>query len=130
MKESDVGSGFVSQAKATCPHCGIILDSQRVREQLTDQNGGTQVYFDEQGKRIGGAIGLTVIYLDPNLKGRQYRAFVEDDYKPVWIAEKRLKLIKKNWKISTISAFPEETINPVFLSIFSPPLLRIFFSEE
>lgn len=110
--ENEVGTPLVSQAKATCPHCGIVLSSARVRQQLLEQRGGTSVLFDGNGERIGGAIGLAVVRVHGGHKGRDYRTYNERDYRAVW---KSLQHIDKISKESTngLHVFPHETINPI-----------------
>ena len=53
--DTDVSSGTVTRAKATCLACGSVLPPARVRAQLTQQRGGADVVFGAVGHRAGGA---------------------------------------------------------------------------
>jgi putative DNA methylase len=68
-QESEVASGTVTRARATCLCCGSVLSPDRVRTQLVAQRGGADVIFDESGKRIAGARLLAVVTLKPESKG-------------------------------------------------------------
>lgn len=97
QRESDVATGSVSRAKATCLCCGVTLSPDRVRAQLAEQRGGADVIFDEKGRRIGGARMLGVVALRRSEAGRQYRLPTEADYKAVWRAQQRLNTILRDW---------------------------------
>jgi len=98
--ESAVGQGTVSRARARCPHCSAILPPERVRSQLTTQQGGADVLFDKKGKRIGGARMLAVVTLRPGEKGRHYRLPNDRDYLAVFKAKKRIQEILTEWENS------------------------------
>lgn len=68
QKDSEVLSGTVSRAKASCPCCHTVLSPDRVRAQLSAQRGGADVVFDENGNRIGGARLLAVVTLNPGCR--------------------------------------------------------------
>jgi len=89
-RESEVPSGTVSRAKATCPCCGVVLPPERVRAQLSEQRGGADAIFDEKGRRTGGARMLAVVTLRPGDPGRHYRLPTNVDYRTVWKAQQRL----------------------------------------
>jgi len=69
-----------------------VLRPERVRAQLTTQNGGADVIFDEFGKRAGGARLLAVVTLSSGKSGRHYRLATELDYRAIWNAHLRLKM--------------------------------------
>ena len=96
--DKEVPSGTVTRAKATCLCCGTVLPPDRVRAQLTEQRGGTDVIFDNNGSRIGGARMISLVALTPGIQGRQYRLPDESDYQPVWKAQKRIKEILDEWE--------------------------------
>jgi ribA/ribD-fused uncharacterized protein len=108
--ENEVGSPLVSQAKATCPYCGSVLSSERVRQQLSEQRGGTSVLFDGDGRRIGGAMGLAVVRVFEGQKGRDYRIFNELDYKTVWRATQQIEKIAGK-VVDGLQILPHEPIN-------------------
>ncbi|HQM27470.1 MAG TPA: DUF1156 domain-containing protein [Syntrophorhabdus sp.] len=97
-KDKEVPTGTVARAKATCLCCNTVLPPERVRAQLTTQQGGADVIFDAQGNRIGGARMLTVVTLKPGKLGRHYRLPTEKDYVAVWKAQKRIKEILNKWE--------------------------------
>jgi adenine-specific DNA methylase len=76
----------------------MVLPPERVRAQLAAQQGGADVLFDTDGKRIGGARMLAVVTLYPGIQGRNYRLPTEHDYEAVWKAQKRLKAILDEWE--------------------------------
>jgi len=107
-KESDVHGPTVSRAKATCLCCNSVLHPDRVRSQLTEQNGGTDVIFDKNGKRIGGATLLAVITVKPDRNGRFCRLANEKDYKSVYEAQKKLEELCKKNPFNGLSPDPDE----------------------
>jgi len=96
--DKEVPSGTVTRAKATCLCCGTVLPPDRVRAQLTEQRGGADVIFDDNGNRIGGARMTAVVTLNPGVKGRHYRVPTDRDYQAVWKAQKRLQEILDEWE--------------------------------
>ena len=96
--DKEVPSGTVARARATCLCCGTVLPPERVRAQLTEQQGGADVIFDSKGKRVGGARMLTVVTSQPGMQGRQYRLPTERDNKAVWESQRRLKTILDEWE--------------------------------
>jgi len=97
--DKEVPIGTVTRAKATCICCGTVLHPDRVREQLKSQKGGTDVIFDEKGRRIGGARMTAVIMLRLGQKGRYYRIPNDADYEAVHKAQQRLDRILKEWEL-------------------------------
>lgn len=96
--DAEVAKGSVSRAKATCLCCGTILPPERVRAQLTQQRGGADVIFDQEGRRIGGARLLAVVTLRPGERGRHYRLQEERDYTAVKKAKEWLTQILEDWE--------------------------------
>ena len=96
--DREVRGGTVTRAKATCLCCGIVLPPKRVRAQLSEQRGGTDVIFDDTGKRIGGARMTAVVTIEPGETGRRYRLPTDADYAAVHEAQLRLADIFNEWK--------------------------------
>lgn len=96
--DEEVMSGTVTRAKATCLFCHVVLSPERVRSQLSEQNGGADVIFDAKGKRIGGALMTAVVVIMPDKKGRHYRIPSNLDYEAVWTAQNTLNQIIKEWE--------------------------------
>ncbi len=95
--EKEVLAGTVRRAKATCPCCGVVMPPERVRTQLSAQRGGTNVVFDANGERIGGARLLAIVTQNAKEIGRQYRSPTERDYKSVREAQERIgELLSKS----------------------------------
>ena len=94
-----VHAGTVMRANATCLCCGIVLQAERVRAQLSDQYGGADVTLDEVGSRISGALMTAVVTLKSDEKGRHYRTAITRDYEAVHKAQIRLIDIMKRWKL-------------------------------
>lgn len=93
---SEVPSGTVARAKATCLCCGSVLEPGRVRSQLAAQRGGADVVFDDSGRRIGGA-RLTAV-ATRRAGQRSYRNPTVDDYEAVHKAQKRAAKLVGNWE--------------------------------
>jgi putative DNA methylase len=106
--DTEVHGGTVTRAKATCLCCGTVLSPDRVRAQLTAENGGADVIFDEKGNRIGGACLLAVVTLKPREQGRHYRLSTSFDYEAVWKAMKHLKELTVDPLPGGLSAIPDE----------------------
>ena len=96
--DPEVHGGTVSRARATCLCCGAVLPPERVRAQLAAQRGGTDVIFDPQGRRIGGARMTAVVTLRPGQSGRHYRLPTDADYAAVHEAQQRLARILDEWE--------------------------------
>lgn len=96
--EDDLPKGTVNRAKATCPCCNITISPERVRAQLSEQNGGADVSFDHAGERIGGATLLAVVALRLGEPGRHYRLATDADYASLARAQRRLRQIVDEWK--------------------------------
>ncbi len=104
----DVRAATVSRAKATCLCCEKSLTPVRVRAQLSEQHGGADVIFDANGNRIGGARLLAVVTLKDGQSGRQYRVGTDEDYKPIHVAQQRVKELVKETQPDGLSAIPDE----------------------
>jgi adenine-specific DNA methylase len=114
--DSDVRGGTVTQARATCPCCNTVLPPERVRAQLSNQRGGADVIFDNDGKRVGGARMLAVVTLSPGIQGRNYRLPTVRDYEAVWKAQKRLEAILDVWEKGGrkgLCPVPDEPLPPI-----------------
>ena len=94
----DVGPGTVNRAKATCLCCGTVMPPARVRAQLSQQRGGTDVVFGNTGERVGGARLTAVVIIRPGEVGRSYRLPTKADYAAVRTAESRLNIIIEKWE--------------------------------
>lgn len=102
----DVPSGTVARAKATCPACNRVLESDRVRAQLAERNGGADVSFDAKGLRSGGTRLLAVAIQNANGE-RGYRLPSDTDYRVIRAAARRLHSLEA----SAPNAIPDETIH-------------------
>ena len=98
ITSQEVHPGTVTNAKATCLCCGLVLSPDRVRGQLSNQFGGGDVIFDKDGKRIGGARMTAVVLLKPGKRGRSYRLPTEADYSAVKKAQERVAEFIKDWE--------------------------------
>lgn len=110
-KESEVHGPTVARAKATCLCCGSVLPPDRVRSQLASQNGGADVIFDQNGKRIGGARMLAVVLTKEDVPGRLYRLTSDDDYQPVFAASQDVARVMGEWESKGkqgLCPFPDE----------------------
>jgi putative DNA methylase len=96
--EAEVRGGTVTRGNAACPCCNAVLPVGRVRAQLAAERGGADAKFDAKGRRVGGARLLSVVTLDENKPGRQYRLPAECDYKAFWKAQRRLKKALDEWE--------------------------------
>jgi putative DNA methylase len=97
--DSEVPSGTVTRAKATCLCCDTVLSPERVRAQLLAQHGGADVVFDKEGNRTGGARMLATVTLSPGEQGRHYRLPTGYDYQAVWKAQERLRALLDEWEL-------------------------------
>ena len=96
--ERDVHGGTVTRAKATCLCCSAVLPPERVRLQLAAERGGTDVKFDTERNRVGGALMIAVVTLRPNEKGRHYRLPTDNDYAAVQKAQLRVSNLLNDWE--------------------------------
>lgn len=111
--EEEVRAGTVSRAKATCLCCGVVLPPERVRAQLAAQQGGANVVFDEEGRRIGGARLTAVVTLREQVAGRHYRLATDADYAAVHRAQARVASLLEIWEHDGregLSPIPDEPI--------------------
>ena len=114
--ESEVSSGTVTQARATCLCCGTVLSPERVRAQLTAQRGGADAVFDDDGKRTGGARMTAVVTLKHGKPGRHYRLPTDTDYAAVKKAHERANCILTEWERGgkqELCPVPTEPLNPI-----------------
>ena len=96
--DGEVPRGTIARACATCLDCGTVVPPDRVRAQLTVQEGGADVVFDEQGRRLGGARMLAVVTLRSKQTGRHYRVPTDSDYAAVRKAQERVAGILNEWE--------------------------------
>ena len=96
--DKEVRGGTVARARATCLCCGAVLTPERVRAQLTAQQGGADVIFDADGRRKGGARMTAVVTLRPRQSGRHYRLPTKEDYEAVRLSQARLAEILVEWE--------------------------------
>jgi adenine-specific DNA methylase len=115
--DSEVHHGTVSRAKASCLCCGTVLPPERVRVQLSRQQGGASVEFDKNGRRVGGAFLLAVVTLNNALAGRQYRISTNQDYQAVYKSTLKLSVLTER----TATAIPHEVL-PFMSGTFNVPL--------
>jgi len=121
-KDSDVSQGSVTRAKATCLCCNIVMVPGRVRAQLSQQNGGANAKFNEEGVRIGGATLLTVATVKKGGDGREYRIANAFDYRNAWLAHKHLDELRHSIVLpGGIPAVPDEPL-PLMSGTFNVPL--------
>jgi putative DNA methylase len=122
--EREVPGPVVSRAKATCLCCKTVLSPDRVRSQLREQLGGTDVRFDREGRRIGGARLLAVVFLKPGRQGRFWRAPTQHDYQVFWKAQKRLAEIRQHPLPNGLTPVPEERL-PLMSGTFNVPIYGV-----
>lgn len=116
QRESEVVSGTVSRAKATCPCCGRSLPPLRVRAQLAPRRGGADVEFDAEGKRIGGARLLSVVSLIDGKTGRHYRLPTKEDYVAPLAAQRQVEKMLAEWERNGrkgLCPIPDESLPPI-----------------
>jgi adenine-specific DNA methylase len=106
--ENEVPIRTISNAKATCPFCHMVLAAARVRAQLYEHRGGTDVVFDNDGNRIGGARILAVVTLRSEEPGRHYRLPNVTDYMAVYKAAQALRNIGAAKSIEPGARVPDE----------------------
>ena len=91
-----------NNANVVCPCCNAVLPGNkknpRVQTQLVAQRGGTDVVFDDNGQRTGGARLLAVVTLRPDEKGRHYRLPTDADYAAVRRAQVGVARILGEWE--------------------------------
>ena len=97
--ESEVGTGSVTRARATCLCCNAVLAPERVRAQLSAQHGGADAVFGRDGRRIGGGRMTAVVTLRPSESGRHYRLPIDADYAAVRRAQEWLAGILDQWEL-------------------------------
>lgn len=112
-----LSTGTVSDAKAVCLCCGTPLSPDRVREQLATQQGGADVIFDKQGRRIGGARLRAVQTTMPGRTPKcTYRPPTDQDYRSVWDAHQRVAAVVAEWEKSGRKGpcpVPDEPLPPI-----------------
>ena len=122
--EKEVQGGTVTRAKATCLACERVLAPDRVRAQLSQQRGGADAIFDEEGNRTAGARLLAVVTLKENAAGRHYRVAAAADYEAVRKAQKAAAKLTKQKLPNGLSPIPDEPL-PLMSGTFNAPLYGI-----
>ena len=89
QNDHEVPLGTVSRAKATCLCCGTVLSPDRVRAQLTAQNGGRILSLMKK-KIVWRCTNARCSRLKPGEQGRNYRLPTTKDYEAIWKAQKEL----------------------------------------
>ena len=109
-----------NNANVICPCCKAVLPGSkknpRVPSQLKEQRGGTDVTFDAQGQRIGGARLLAVISIGGGKDGRKFRLPTTSDYEAVLRAQERISNTILAWQENDRSGpcpVPDEPMPPV-----------------
>jgi adenine-specific DNA methylase len=105
-EDKKVPKPTVQNGRAVCPCCNVVLPALRMRAQLTSQSGGSDVQFDHNGRRVGGALLLSVVTVREGVQGRNYRAAESRDYKAVYNAKNALSKLPNSFVLI-------ERINPV-----------------
>jgi adenine-specific DNA methylase len=108
--DREVHAGTVSRAKASCLCCNTVLGPDRVRSQLASQNGGADILFDRDGRRVGGARLLVVVTLRGSESGRHYRLPNIADYQAVWKARQRIFAIVESYSGNGVFPIPDEPL--------------------
>ncbi len=114
--DQEVPNGTVARARATCLCCGAVLPPERVRAQLAAVRGGSDVVFDEAGRRVGGARLTAVVTLRPGASGRHYRLATEQDYAAVHRAQDRMARLLAQWEgggRQGLCPVPDEPLPPI-----------------
>lgn len=111
-KDVEVPSGTVRRGKATCICCQLVMPLERVRAQLAEQHGGTEVLFDAEGKRVGGPTLLCVVTMREGSEGRDYELPTGKDFRAVHQAQQRLKSASRAQLQHGLSAVPKEPLPP------------------
>ena len=122
--DSEVASGTVARARATCPCCRAVLPPERVRYQLAAQRGGADTVFDADGNRVGGARMTAVVTLKPGQPGRHYRLPTDADYAAVRLAQQRVAKLLDDWERNGkqgLCPVPDEPL-PLMSGTFNVPL--------
>ena len=125
--DGEVRAGTVVRAKATCVCCNRTLPPDRVRAQLSEQQGGGDTVFDSSGGRISGATLAGVGTKKPTERNRVFRSPNASDYQAVWRAQARLDSVLNDWDRSGrdgLCPVPNEPL-PLMSGTFNVPLYGI-----
>jgi putative DNA methylase len=112
-RAAEVPGASVSRAKARCPCCETVLAPDRVRAQLRERHGGTDVIFDSNGHRTGGARLMAVAENHLGSQHRRFRLPTIEDYKAVHAAHQQLKKICASAAPGDIGVVPNEPVQRV-----------------
>jgi len=69
-----------NNSNVLCPCCNRLVQGNRVMIQLGAQAGGSQIAFDQDGRRVGGAYLLSIITAGGARNGRQFRLPGDRDF--------------------------------------------------
>src|SRR5712692_4444160 len=119
-KESDIPTGSVNRAKATCLCCHVVMPPERVRPQLAQQRGGANPIFDVNKKRCRGARLLGVVTKLEGA-GRDYRTATETDCAPISKALSYLEGLRGRKLPDGSSLIPDEIL-PLMSGTFNVPI--------
>ncbi len=122
--DTEVPTGTVTRARATCICCGTVLPPERVRLQLAVQHGGSDTVFDDQGNRVGGARITAVVILKDGQQPRQFRLPTRNDYSAVRLAQERMDNNVHIWEEQGRNGpcpWPNESL-PLMSGTFNVPL--------
>ena len=104
----DAGSGTINNGKATCLCCGRTMSGARVKAQLFEQKGGTDIGSRYRLNDSNGATLLAVVLRTP--EGLQYRLPADRDFRALTAARAREDAVRS---LVGADAFPIEPINPI-----------------
>jgi putative DNA methylase len=110
-KDSEVQGATVKRGKAVCLECNLAMSGERVQAILTQQLGGNDPIFDENGSRTGGARLLAVATVISGSGGRRYRLGSDADYKPVLAAILARKSLISAKNEDGLTVIPDERIH-------------------
>lgn len=109
--DNEVEVATIKDAKAVCKCCRVVMTPERLRSQISKQNGGSDTLFDDDGQRIGGARLMTV-YTQSSSRSKTFRLPTDRDYEHVW----KSKLELERWSATehgSLPLIPNETVNPI-----------------
>ena len=104
-------------ASVVCPCCNVVIPgtrgNPRVASQLAANNGSTDVVFNGDGVRVGGARLIAVVTTEANRKGKSYRLPTPEDYRTVAVAQRRVQDLVQTWdprSCSELCPVPDEQL--------------------
>jgi putative DNA methylase len=106
----ELQSATANRGKAICPACHVVMSPDRVKSLLVKQRGGSDVVFDDRGKRVGGARLLAAVLLRDDGNGREYAPATDQDYAIVFEAHKSLAALQEKREFGALSPIPDEPL--------------------